>query len=111
MRLLGLKELADERLKTLLVVLVPRQILRPGSLPVMMNEAKMMLLTSLLLMPPSFKDWFFTKLMLGVPPTKKLLISVPAEGPLFLKTCVFRILPSVLETSGLRVITFGFYYM
>jgi hypothetical protein len=55
-RPLGLKELADERLETLLVVLVPRQILRPGSLQVMKKEAKMMLLTSLLLMPPSFKD-------------------------------------------------------
>ena len=77
----------------------------------MMNEAKMMLLTSLLLMPPSFKDWFFTKLMLGVPPTKKLLISVPAEDPLFFKTCVFRILPSMYKTSGLKVIAFGFYFM
>jgi hypothetical protein len=55
-RPLGLKELADERLETLLVVLVPRQILRPRSLQVMKKEAKMMLLTSLLLMPPSFKD-------------------------------------------------------
>jgi hypothetical protein len=110
-RPLGLKELVDERLETLLVVLIPRQILRPGSLLVMMKEAKMMLLTSLPLMPPSFKDWSFTKLRLGVPPMKKLLTSVPAEGLLFFKTCVFRTLPSVLETSGLKVIAFGFYYM
>jgi hypothetical protein len=76
-----------------------------------MMEAKMMLLTSLLLMPPSSKDWFFTKHGLGVLQTKKLLISVPAEGPLFFKTCVFRILPSVYDTSGLKVIAFVFYFM
>jgi hypothetical protein len=94
-RPLGLKEVTDEWLETLLVVLVPRQILRPGSLPMMMKEVKMMLLTSLLIMPPLSVDWFFTKLRLGDPPTKKLLTSVPAEGPLFFKICVFRTLPSV----------------
>jgi hypothetical protein len=94
-RPLGLKEVTDEWLETLLVVLVPRQILRPGSLPMMMKEVKMMLLTSLLIMPPLSVDWFFTKLRLSDPPTKKLLTSVPAEGSLFFKICVFRTLPSV----------------
>jgi hypothetical protein len=94
-RPLGLKEVAGERLETILVVLVPRQILRPESLLVMMKEVKMMLLTSLPIMLPLSVDWFFTKLRLDVPPTNKLLTSVPAEGPLFFKICVFRTLPSV----------------
>ena len=71
----------------------------------------MMLLTSLLLMPSSSKDWCFTKLRLAVPQTKKLVISVPAEDPLFYKTCAFKILPSVYLMSGLKVIAFGFYFM
>ena len=71
----------------------------------------MMLLTSLLLMPPSSKDWCYTKLRLVVPQTKKLLISVPAEDPLFYKTCAFRILPSEYVMSELKVIASGFCFM
>jgi hypothetical protein len=66
-RPLGLKEVAGERLEPLLVVLVPQVIHKLGSLPVMMMEVKMMLLTFLPIMPPLFVDWFFTKLRLGDP--------------------------------------------
>jgi hypothetical protein len=61
----------------------------------MMKVEKMMLLIFLPIMPPLFVDWFFTKLRLGDPPTKKSLTLVPAEGQLFFTICVFRILPSV----------------
>jgi hypothetical protein len=110
-RPLGLKALADEWLETLLVVLVLRQTLRPRSPQVMTMEAKMMLLTFLLLMPPSSKDWCCTKLRLAVPQTKKLLILVPAEDLLFYKTCTFRILPSEYVMLELKVIASGFYFM
>jgi hypothetical protein len=110
-RPLGLKALADERLKTLVNVLVLRQTPRPGSPQVMMMEAKMMLLTFLLLMPPSSKVWCCTKLRLAVPQTKKLLISVLAEDLLFYKTCAFRILLSEYVMSELKVIASRFYFM
>jgi hypothetical protein len=110
-RPLALRVLADERLETLLVVLVLQQTLRPGSPQVMMMEAKMTLWTFLLLMPPSSKDWCCTKLRLTVPQTKKLLISMLAEDLLFYKTCAFRILPSEYVMSELKVIASGFYFM
>jgi hypothetical protein len=55
-RPLDLRVLMDGWPKTLLVVLVLRQTLRPGSPQVMTMEAKMTLWTFLLLMPPSSKD-------------------------------------------------------
>jgi hypothetical protein len=51
-RPLGLMDLADERLGTPPVGLVPRRIHRPGRLLVMTKEERMMMLISLLLMPP-----------------------------------------------------------
>jgi hypothetical protein len=54
-RPLGLMELADERLGTPPVGLVPRRIHRPGRLLVM-KEERMMMLISLLLMLPLSRD-------------------------------------------------------
>jgi hypothetical protein len=51
-RPLGLMDLADERLGTPPVGLVPRRIHRPRRLQVMTREERMMMLISLLLMPP-----------------------------------------------------------
>ena len=51
-RPLGLMDLADERLGTPPVGLVPRRIHRPRRLLVMTKEERMMMLISLLLMPP-----------------------------------------------------------
>jgi hypothetical protein len=76
----------------------------------MTMEAKMTLWTFLLLMPPSSRDWYCTKLRLAVPQMKKLLISMPTEDLLFSKMCDFRILPSECVMSELKVIDSGFYF-
>jgi hypothetical protein len=55
-RPLGIMELADERLGTPRVGLVPRRIHRPGRLLVMTKEERMMMLIYLLLMPPLSRD-------------------------------------------------------
>jgi hypothetical protein len=55
-RPLGLMELADERLGTPPVGLISRRIHRPRRLQVMTREEKIMMLISLLLIPPLSKD-------------------------------------------------------
>jgi hypothetical protein len=103
----GLMGLAVERPGIPPVGLDPRPIHKPGRQPVMMKEAKMMKLISLLPTHPLSRGWFFTGRMPDALPMSQSLISLPAEGMPFSKTSASKILHYVFVMLGSMVIGSG----
>jgi hypothetical protein len=103
----GLMGLAVERPGIPPVGLDPRQIHKPRRQPVMMREAKMMKLISLLPTHPLSRGWFFTERRLVALPMSQSLISLPAEGLPFSRTYASKILHYGFVMSGSMVIVSG----
>ena len=100
----GLMGLAVERPGIPPVGLDPRPIHKPGRQPVMMTEAKMMKLISLLPTHPLSRGWFFIERRPVALPTSKSLISLPVEGLLSSMIYASKILHYVFVMSGSMVI-------